>query len=338
MMELVRVLPMAVADWFSEHFESELLQAALAFPALFGSFAGPRAAGTAISLLAFQSLSTGKVVAGGGAALITVLEKAASAAGVQIETGARVEEILVEADRTVGIRVGEARLEADLVLASCDPAQVFLKLLDPFLLRVKEADAIRSLRSRGVVAKIHLLIEGGFELDSRPGQPVSPAYLGADKIDDLERAMDAPKYAQFSRKPALDVWIPEDCRSEDANLVSILAFGAPFSLKGEWTEEARQSFQDAVLDQVESYSSGVRNRIRAAELLTPVDLADHFNLPGGHLCHLEQALDQFAVMRPTPFACRYATPIPGLYLGGSGCHPGGGVTGLPGFLGASAVL
>jgi len=337
MLELVRVLPMAVADWAAEHFESDLLRAALAFPALFGSFVGPRAAGTAINLLGFHALS-GKAVEGGGSALISILEKMASDAGIAIETGSPVQEILVDGDRATGVRVGGSQVAADLVVASCDPAQVFLELLDPFLLKVKEADAIRSLRSRGVVAKVHLLIEGDFELDGRPGQPVGRAFLGCNTVDDLERTMDPPKYDQFSRRPALDLWIPEECRSEAANMVSILAYGAPFSLKGGWTSEARQGFQEAVVDQIESYSKGIRKRIRAAELLTPVDLAQHFNLPGGHLCHLEQALDQFSVMRPVPFANRYSTPIAGVYLAGSGCHPGGGLTGLPGYLGASAAL
>ena len=259
-------------------------------------------------------------------------------AGIEIETQAPVQEILVDGDRVTGVRVGGSTVAADLLVASCDPAQIFLELLDPFLLKVKEADAIRSLRSRGVVAKLHLLIEGVLELDSRPGQPVGRAFLGCDSVDDLERALDAPKYDQFSSKPALDLWIPENCQSEAACVVSILAYGAPFSLKGGWTTEARESFQEAVVDQIESYSTGIRKRIRAAELLTPVDLAQHFNLPGGHLCHLEQALDQFAVMRPVPFANRYATPFAGVYLAGSGCHPGGGLTGLPGLLGASAAL
>ena len=111
----------------------------------------------------------------------------------------------------------------------------------------------------------------------------------------------------------------------------------PHLVAGNACERCHDTPFDTV-KQLEAYSSGIGDRIQQAELLTPVDLAEEFSLPGGHLSHLEQALDQFALMRPVPWASRYSTPIKGLYLAGSGSHPGGGITGLPGFLGANAAL
>lgn len=339
MLELVRVLPMPVGDWLQERFQNERLCAALSFPALFGSFVGPRAAGTATNLLVHHTLS-GQAISGGPAALIEALTRLAQAAGVQIRTGVEVEEILVREGRAAGVQGGSQVFETDLVVATCDPAQALTRLIDPFLLSVRQVDALDSLRSRGVVAKIHLAIEGSFALDCSPESRVQRAYLGCESIDQLEKSLDAPKYGEFSSHPALDVRVASDQiagPSSETSVISILAYGAPFTLKGGWTDTARDQFLEAVLSQLESYSSGIRSQILELELLTPDDLASEFLLPGGHLCHLEQALDQFASLRPVAFASRYQTPIEGLFLAGSGCHPGGGLTGLPGWLGARAA-
>ncbi len=76
----------------------------------------------------------------------------------------------------------------------------------------------------------------------------------------------------------------------------------------------------------------------SGELLAPPDLEAEYALPGGHLHHGEHAPDQLLFLRPTQYLSRYATPIEGLFLGSSGGHPGGGVTGMPGRLAARAAL
>jgi phytoene dehydrogenase-like protein len=83
---------------------------------------------------------------------------------------------------------------------------------------------------------------------------------------------------------------------------------------------------------------GTKQRIVAREVLSPADIERRFGLSGGHIHHGEHALDQLLFMRPTPDLAHYATAISGLYLGGSGSHPGGGVTCGPGALAAQAML
>ena len=89
---------------------------------------------------------------------------------------------------------------------------------------------------------------------------------------------------------------------------------------------------------LEGAAPGTRSKILAREILSPVDLEQRYGLTGGHIHHGEHALDQLLSMRPTPALARYETPIAGLYLGGSGSHPGGGVTCQPGALAAQAIL
>ncbi len=85
------------------------------------------------------------------------------------------------------------------------------------------------------------------------------------------------------------------------------------------------------------YSPELPGQVVARRVLTPVDIETRYGVTGGHIHHGEHALDQM-VVRPVPQCARYATPIGGLYLCGSGSHPGGGLTGGPGTLAAEAIL
>jgi phytoene dehydrogenase-like protein len=109
-------------------------------------------------------------------------------------------------------------------------------------------------------------------------------------------------------------------------------------LDGGWTADSREQLGDAVIAVLEKHAPNVRQRIVAREILTPADVETRFALTGGQLHHGEQALDQLLMMRPAPSAARYCTVVPGLFLGGSGSHPGGGVRPTAGLLAAEAVL
>ena len=71
--------------------------------------------------------------------------------------------------------------------------------------------------------------------------------------------------------------------------------------------------------------------------LTPLDLEREFGLIGGDIFHGALHLDQIYSLRPAAGYARYRTPVEGLYLCGSGAHPGGGVTGLPGHHAAQTI-
>jgi phytoene dehydrogenase-like protein len=112
---------------------------------------------------------------------------------------------------------------------------------------------------------------------------------------------------------------------------------APYALAGGW-EAQRQAFADVVIDTLGRYAPGLRGCIGASELLTPADIEREFRITGGHWHHAELALDQFFMVRPVPGAAQYQAPVPGLFLCGAGCHPGGGVMGLAGRNAARQVM
>ena len=188
---------------------------------------------------------------------------------------------------------------------------------------------------------MNLALDGQISFRDREGERHARAVV-SDHLDEIERAFDAAKYRACSERPHLEVSIPSvndpSLAPAGKDVVSILAHAAPYHLEGGWSGEASERFGDAVVEMLESVAPGTRARIVAREVLSPADLEDRYGLTGGHIHHGEHALDQLLFMRPTPKLARYKTPIEGLYLGGSGSHPGGGVTCQPGALAAEAIL
>ena len=125
---------------------------------------------------------------------------------------------------------------------------------------------------------------------------------------------------------------------EGHHVVSILVHGVPRDLDGGWTDARSDELMKRTLARLATVSPSCGDRIVAHEVLTPADLERDYRLTGGHVHHGEHGLDQMLSMRPVSSCARYATPLPGLFLCGSGSHPGGGITGAPGMLGAAAMV
>jgi phytoene dehydrogenase-like protein len=340
--ELLRVAPMCVADFLNERFSTPVLVEGLAAPALVGTWAGPWSAGTTTFWL-LAECAAGRFLAGGPPALVAALEGAARAAGAEIRTGAEVARIRVERGRVAGVALASGEtLDAPVVVATSDPKRTLLELVAPGVLPIRIEEEAQRIRSRGTAAKVHLALDGPLELAGRPGERLEAIRIGGGHVDDLERAFDAVKYGEASAAPHLEVRVPtvadRGLAPAGHHVVSILASFAPYALKGGWTEAARARFLDSALARLERHAPSVRSRIVAAELLVPPDLEASFGATGGQLHQVEPALDQLWVLRPSPSTARYATALPGLFLGGAGSHPGGGVRPTPGLLAAEAVL
>jgi phytoene dehydrogenase-like protein len=342
LLELARVAPMCAADFFNELFETPLLVEAFSGPAVASSWSGPWSAGTVTNYL-LRECAGGEALAGGPPALVAALLAAGKAAGVELLTGAEVKRIRLEKGAVAGVTLSAGEtIDAKVVLSSVDPKRTMLSLLAPGTLPLKIEEEFRRVRSRGTAAKIHLALSGPLELKGAEGRQDEAIRIGGGHVDDLERAFDAIKYRGFSERPHLEIRVPTVADPSLApaghHVVSILASFAPYDLEGGWTEAARERFGEAVLAVLETHAPDIRQKIAAQEILTPVDLESRFALTGGQLHHVEIALDQLLVMRPSPSAARYRTTVPGLYLGGSGSHPGGGVRPTAGLLAAEAVL
>ncbi|MFT7518294.1 MAG: phytoene dehydrogenase-like protein [Kiritimatiellia bacterium] len=338
MMQLLRIAPTCVDDFVTEHLHDPALRAMVAMPALTLAWTGPRSPLSTANLLLWEALQ-GQEVIGGPAALVRALHKAATAAGVTVQTGALVCAIRVTAGAVQGVTLADGTtLDATVVLAAIGPKRALLDLVDPMHLPGITERALDNVRLRGLVAKVHLALSG--PLTFADGEPVSYARLVADPLD-LERAFDDAKYGRLpSNPPPLEVRVlsGDGVAPQGHSVASIIVYGVPHGLKEGWSDSARDAVLKSVLASLERWCPGASDHIVGHEVLTPGDLERDYHLQGGHLAHGEHALDQLYAMRPTPGLAQHHTPISGLWLGSSGCHPGGGISCGPGIGAAKALL
>ncbi len=344
--ELLRIGLMNVHDLLEERFAQPLLKGALALDAVLGTNYGPRSPGTVLSLL-YRHAACGGTESlaqpqGGLGALSAALGRAATAAGAEVLTATPVERILVKDDRASGVALlsGE-QVSAGVVVSNADPKTTFLELLGTEHLDAGFVRRISQLRTRGMTAKLHLALD---RLPQFPGVEASALrgrLLVAPHADYIERAYNHAKYNEYSAAPMLEVTLPTladpTLAPAGRHVASVVVQYAPYALKEGWAT-GRQRFTDIVIDTLAAYAPDLRQCLRASELLTPADIEREFRISGGHWHHAELAFDQFFMVRPVPGATQYQTPLPGLFLCGAGCHPGGGVMGLAGRNAARQVM
>jgi phytoene dehydrogenase-like protein len=363
--DLLRWGPMAVADFVSEFFETDLLRAVIAARGIFGTALGPWSAGsTAVLLLRAAAdshpVGSASFPRGGLGAFTLALADAARKAGVEIRTNAEVQHIRVKDGAVSGLVLNDGEeIAIEAVVSGVDPKRTFFKLLDPTQLDPTFALRIRNLRAAGTVAKVNLALGGlpvfsaldpaeGF-LNSLSGR----IHIGPG-IDYLERAFDASKYGEFSSAPYLDVTIPtildHSLAPEGKHVLSAYVQFAPFKLAGasadgktiiksenNW-DARRRDLGDTVVKTLAQYAPNLPGLIEHMQVITPHDLETSYGFTGGHIFHGELALDQLFTMRPVLDWARYKTPIRGLFLCGSGTHPGNGLTGASGANAAREII
>jgi phytoene dehydrogenase-like protein len=337
--ELLRIGAMSVWDLLEETFQSELLKGALALDAVLGTNFGPRSPGTVFTLLyrmaaAGTGVSTLVQPVGGLGALAEALARSARHAGAVIRTRAEVARISVEHDRVAGVilRSGE-RLDASTVVSSADPKTTFLTLLGSEHLDSGFVRRVTHLRSRGLAAKLHLALSRPPQFAGVAQHALSGRLLLAPSLQYIERAFNHAKYREFSPAPILEITVPTandpSLAPPGKHVLSAVVQYVPYELAVGW-EAGRPALTDAVLGTLEACAPGIAASIEGLEWLTPPDIEREFRVHGGHWHHAELALDQFFWTRPVPSVAQYRAPVPGLYLCGAGCHPGGGVMGVAG--------
>jgi phytoene dehydrogenase-like protein len=337
---LLRWTTMPVADLVAEWFETDALRAVFAARGIFGTFAGPRSAGTGAAFLwqlGYEAVGRTGIVVGGLGALTAAMASAARARGAEIRTGAPVERILVRGGRAAGVvlQSGE-EIGARAVVSNADPRRTLIDLVGPRHLDPETVEKLRAYRCRGTAAKVNLALDAlpTFSASTaRDGELLSGAVHLGPGVDYLERAFDASKYGRFSPEPYLDVRIPtladHSLAPSGKHVMSIYMQFAPYAVGGGWATN-RDALGDAIVRTVAAYAPDLPSRVLARQVITPADLESQYGLTGGHIFHGEPALDQLYTMRPLLGWARYATPVADLFLCGAGTHPGGGVTGAPG--------
>jgi phytoene dehydrogenase-like protein len=309
---------------------------------------GPRSAGSSLVLLMRETHARlaghAHRIRGGPGALTAAMAAAARDAGADIQTGTKVERIVIRDGRVTGVVAGGREIPATRVVSAVDPKTTFLRLVDPMDLTPDFMLKIRNYRAAGTIAKVNLALTAlpAFRgAETRPELLSGRIHIGPE-IDYLERAFDDAKYGEMSQMPWLDITVPSIMEPKlapaGAHVMSIYAHYAPYHLRTSNWVAATPALLDRVLAVLERFAPGIRALVAAAQVITPADLETEYGFYGGHPFHGELALDQLFTMRPLLGYGRYDSPIAGLYLCAAGTHPGGFLTGGSGRLAASEIL
>lgn len=342
--EVLRILPMAVADFVTDHLDTDVLRAAVAARGVQYTAMGPRAAGTALVLLSDSSArgagAAGQATQaiGGPGALADALAAAARSLGVEVRCGSAVAGIASRGEAVTGVVLESGQeIQARAVVSGADPKHTLLDLVDPVALGPTLSWEAAAIRTPGSVAKVNLALDG---LPSFSGAD-DPEHLRgrivlAGGMEDLDRASDARKYGAVSDVPYLEATIPTlsdpGLAPDGAHVMSVLFQWVP---QGDVDPD---EVGDLALKRLEEFAPGLSGLVRERQVLTPRDLERRYGMTDGHPFHAEPGLDQFFAWRPLYGWARYRLPLRGLYLCGAGAHPGGGITGAPGANAAREIL
>jgi phytoene dehydrogenase-like protein len=350
---LVDLMTMSAADFLDRFFTDDRIKGALSLGSVIGAWAGPMSPGTAYVLLHHRMGEVDGVsggwgfVRGGMGALSECIAMAARAAGAEVRTDAPVASIDVRAGSTTGVTLEDGtQLHSDLVLSSAHPQTTFLSLVGRRHLPADLVADIEVYRTRSPSAKVNMVLSELPDLVARPGKEVGPQHpeiVVSPSLEYLEKAWDDVKYGRVSEKPMIDAVIPSTkdptLAPEGEFVMTCFVQYVPFQpADGAWDDARRDALGDLVVDTLAEYAPNIKNAVVHRQVLTPSDLEERFGLLGGNIFQGEIALDQLFSLRPSALASDYKTPIKGLYLCGSGVHPGGGVMGIPGFNSARKVL
>jgi phytoene dehydrogenase-like protein len=349
----LKLLTMSAVDFLDLWFESPVLKATLSVSGIIGTFLGVRSPGTAYVLLhhymgeidgAFRAWGFSK---GGTGRVSLAVAAAARSHGAEILTSAGVARIRLAGDRATGVVLdGGDEIAARVVVSGVDPHRTFLRLVGREHLAPPFVRQLERYRLRGSSGKVNLALDRLPEFTCRPGD--GPHLRGdiaiAPSVEYLERAYDEAKAGAFSRRPYLNVVIPTlsdpGLAPPGKHVMSIFVQYAPYHLAEgpERWPQRREAFGDAVVATLAEYCPDLPGSILYRQVLTPWDLEQEFGLTEGNIFHGELGLEQLLFLRPAAGWARYRSPIRGLWLCGSGTHPGGGVMGACGELAAKTLL
>lgn len=285
-------------------------------------------------------------VRGGMGRFAAILARIAQQAGAEIVTGQPIAEIMVEQGRARGVRfVSGESVTARVILSTADPKRTFLKLLDPAHVDTGLRTRITALNTHVSCYKFLAAISELPRWRGWDGEPELPAR-GSVQLG-MNRSAIRAAYADLEAgrppaRPLLSFNLPSmldpSLAPAGRHTASVYVYPAPARLAaGSWDEQ-RIPTAERLIDQITEYAPNFRRSILHYELRTPLDLERKLALTDGCIWHLQHTPEQLLDQRPLPELSRYRTPIANLYLGGSGSHPGGEVSGIPGHNAAHEVF
>ena len=343
---LLDLFTKSAADFLAQWFESEVVQAAFAFDGIVGAYASPKTPGTAYVLLhhCFGEVNGKPGVwghaMGGMGAITTAMAAAARTRGAEIRAGAAVASLIVDGGRTTGVQLGSGeRIAARAVAANVGPKLLFRDLVPEGAVEPGLATRFKTIKTGSGTFRMNVALSELPDFTCRPGRQAQDHHgsgiIIGPTIDYLDRAYLDARTHGWSRAPVVEMLIPstlDDSLAPPGRHVASLFVQhvAPKLPAGRSWDEAKDEFADLVIRTVTAHAPNFQESVIARQVLSPLDLERRFGMVDGDIFHGQLSLDQLFSARPVLGHAAYRMPVPGLYLCGSGAHPGGGVTGVPG--------
>ncbi len=352
--ELLKLFAASAGEYLDGWFESDPIKALYGFDGIVGHYASPYAAGTAYVLLhhCFGEVNGRKGAwghaIGGMGAITQAMAKSAAARGVDIRVGSPVREVIVERGRAVGAitETGET-LRASAVVSNLNPKLLYLQLIDRAALPPEFAERIAQWRCGSGTFRMNVALAELPDFTCLPGRAPAEHHTAgiilAPTLHYMEQAYFDARTHGWSRQPIVEMVIPstiDDSLAPPGKHVASLfcQHVAPQLPDGESWDQRRESVADLMIETVNRFAPNFRASVLGRQIMSPLDLERTFGLVGGDIFHGRLQLDQMLSARPMLGYGNYRGPLPGLYMCGSGTHPGGGVTGAPGHNAAREIL
>jgi phytoene dehydrogenase-like protein len=339
----------SAANLVERYIDTPVLQAEMVNDGLIGTYAGPRSPGTGYVLAhhnAGRALGTQGAwgfVRGGMGAVAAAIASAAKSAGAEIRTASPVAQVLARGGSAAGVTLEDGtEIAGRAVLSNADPRTTFLRLIAPGTLDGAFEARVRAWKCIGVALKVNFALGELPNYTARPGTFAQPHHGAtvhvAPDIDYLQAAFEDAAAGSVSRRPLIECYMQSPSDPTIAplgkHLLSVFSQYFPYDrADGPWTQSLREEAADAIVAELAKFAPNLPNVIEGRQILAPPDLERRFGLAGGHIFHGELLPGQIFEKR---FATR--TPLRGLYLCGSGAHPGGCVSGVPGLRAARAAI
>ena len=351
--QLVSFLTGSLGDFLDRNYESEKMKTMFLANNLYGKHGGPYDPGSALGLL-FHLLGGGDAeiqgfyghVIGGMGAITQALASAARKLGVEILTSSPVAKIDVRDGLSRGVFLEDGtEISSRLVLSNADPKRTFLGLVEANQLPEDFRHAVAGIKMDGPCAKVNFVLSEEPRVTGMPPDwtpPQRSLFTLVPSLQFAERCYDIAKFGEIPEELWVDCVVASNVDSTLAppgkHVMTTFIQYVPYRLReGTW-DQKRELLGDRVVKKIAQYAPNVPNSILARQVLTPLDLERTYGLTEGNIFHGDLSLDQLFFMRPVAGWAQYRTPIANLYLCGAGAHPGGGVTGAPGYNAAHKAL
>ena len=351
---LVDLFTKSAADYLASWFESEIVQAAFAFDGIVGAYASPFTPGTAYVLLhhCFGEVNGKPGVwghaVGGMGAITRAMAAGAEARGAVIRTGAAVAKVVTTEGRARGIVLtsGEV-IEARAVAANVPPKLLFRDLVPETAIAPELRARFTGMKTGSGTFRMNVALSELPDFLCRPGKDPQPHHgsgiIIGPTISYLERAYFDARLYGWSREPVVEMLVPSTLDPALAppgkHVASLFVqHVAPHLPDGRSWDDAKEAFADLVIDTVSRHAPNFKASVIGRQVLSPLDLERRFGMVDGDIFHGQLSLDQLFSTRPVLGHADYRMPLRGLYLCGSGAHPGGGVTGAPGHNAAREII